>query len=91
MTEIKPGFWTFDVDGKMRPHAPADPDVVISRRIADFPDGTPPAAALIVACSECGALVANDGRYREKPKICLQCAGIEPLPIGAASKVLDPR
>lgn len=60
------------------------PDVVICRRVADYPLG-PPAAAGIMPCSQCTAPIAYNpaGPHQQAPKICMQCARIHPLPIEA--------
>jgi len=59
-------------------------DKWICRRVVDYPGGRPPAAAAIDRCSKCQAPIAfNPARQVSAPKICMQCAGIEPLPFGA--------
>jgi hypothetical protein len=59
------------------------PDMVICRRVADYPAGVPPVAAQLTACTRCGAPIAFNpaGPHQDMPKVCMQCAGIEPLPI----------
>jgi hypothetical protein len=67
----------------LRPAAPGVPDVVICRRVVDYPDGQPPIDAALDTCTECSALVAYNpsGPHLERPRVCMQCAGIQPLPI----------
>jgi hypothetical protein len=59
------------------------PQVVICRRLSDYPQQRPPAAAAMTVCHTCRAPIAfnPNGPHHDRPKICLQCAGIEPLPI----------
>jgi len=70
-------------DGRLIEALPSDPDAVICRRVADYPGGQPPAAATLTACRDCEALVAFNptGPYLDRPRVCLQCAGIQPLPM----------
>lgn len=67
----------------LRPAAPGVPDAVICRRVVDYPDGQPPPAAALDTCTRCSALVAYNphGPHVERPRVCMQCAGIAPLPI----------
>lgn len=61
----------------------AAPDYVICRRVADYaPSPVPPGAGRTV-CSRCGAAIAfnPNGPHQDKPRRCMQCAGITPLPI----------
>ena len=79
---VGPGFWWRDDHGQLHPaFATRHPDVCISRRVADFPGGVAPAAATIGTCAKCNAAIASDGRFPDRTRVCLQCAGIEPLPI----------
>lgn len=59
------------------------PSEVVCRRVADYPKGKPPAAARITTCADCGRRIAFNpaGPHQDKPKVCMQCAGIQPLPI----------
>lgn len=58
-------------------------DAWICRRVSDYPFLRPPAAAALDRCTECGILIAyNPARACEAPRVCMQCAGIEPLPYG---------
>lgn len=70
--------------GPLEP-APADsvPDEVVCRRLRDFGPGQIPPSGAITACARCGAAVVYNpaGRFLEKPKVCMQCCRIEPLPI----------
>jgi hypothetical protein len=59
------------------------PDVVICRRVVDYPFGQPlPPGADLDTCHRCSALIVYDtrGPFPDVPRICLQCAGIQPLP-----------
>jgi hypothetical protein len=67
-----------------RPPADAPPaSHVVCRRVADYAPQTPPAAAAFTVCHTCAAPIAYNpaGRHPELPKVCMQCAGIEPLPM----------
>jgi hypothetical protein len=67
---------------RLGPTAPRPPDVWICRRLADFPGGRVPAGGQVAACDRCAApLVYNPARQVTAPKRCMQCSGIEPLPI----------
>lgn len=59
------------------------PDVVICRRVTDYAPAPLPPTAQITACTRCGARIAFNpaGTHQDVPKICMQCARIEPLPI----------
>ncbi len=61
----------------------AMPDEVICRRVGDYPNGVPPAAARLAPCATCGCLIAFNpaGPHQDTPKICMQCGGIQPLPM----------
>lgn len=64
--------------------APAGvPDIVICRRVADFPNGTPPPQAATGPCPHCGALIAWNpaNPHTTRPKSCMQCAHIRPDPL----------
>jgi len=77
--------------GRLTPDGPLVPtgaehfrwaDAWICRRVADFPGGVVPAGGEVAACGDCGApIVFNPQRTVQAPKCCMQCAGIEPLPI----------
>lgn len=58
-------------------------DVWICRRVADYPFLRPPSSAAIDRCGRCGVLIAyNPARACTAPRVCMQCAGIAPLPFG---------
>jgi len=59
------------------------PDHVICRRVDDFPDGRPPNGAKLQPCAQCQEFIAFNpkGLHLDRPRICLQCAGVQPLPI----------
>lgn len=63
----------------------ARPDLWICRRVADFPDGYAPAGAAVAACARCAAAIAFDPSRAfadpVPPKVCMQCADIQPEPI----------
>jgi hypothetical protein len=62
---------------------PRRPDSVYCRRTADFAPAPIPAGAAFTHCASCGAEIAFNpaGPHQDAPKICLQCGGVEPLPI----------
>jgi len=65
------------------PDTGREPDAWICRRLVDFPDQTAPAGGELDQCMRCSALVVfNPTRNVKAPKICMQCAKIQPLPIG---------
>lgn len=73
-------------DGPLLPAPASAPDVWICRRVADFPNRALPVGAAEACCDRCGAAIAyNPGRVAAvpaaTPKHCMQCCGIEPLPI----------
>lgn len=56
------------------------PDVWICRRLSDYNVPVPQAAA-VGNCTRCGErVVYNPARRVNAPRVCMQCAGIEPLP-----------
>lgn len=59
------------------------PDVVVCRRVTDYPPAPLPPTAQIAPCTHCGARIAFNpaGPHQDRPKVCMQCAGVEPLPI----------
>jgi hypothetical protein len=72
--------------GPLVPAPPQRPDTWICRRVADFPAGIAPVGAAIGYCARCSAPIAyNPGRILsvplDTPQVCMQCAGIQPLPI----------
>lgn len=75
-------------DGSLVP-VDADPtraDEWICRRVVDFPGQRLPATAAVSLCGRCLQPIAfNPDRATRvpplTPKVCMQCAGIEPLPI----------
>jgi hypothetical protein len=59
----------------------AEPDLWICRRVIDYPPPGPPREAASDLCTTCGAAIAyNPARQVIAPKVCMQCAGIQPLP-----------
>jgi len=63
------------------------PARVICRRVADYAQGRAPAGAALGACASCGAAIAfNPAKFPDQPHVCLQCSGIEPLPIDPAAR-----
>lgn len=69
--------------GPLVPAPPGAVDKRVCRRVTDYPHGVPPARAAIAPCAECRALVAFNphGPHLDKPPVCMQCCGIQPLPI----------
>lgn len=86
-TRVEAGrFYGRTDSGELVPIPPAPPDVWICRRVADFPDKQVPPGGATAVCSRCDQVIAfNPARVSQvppgTPKICLQCAEIEPLPI----------
>jgi len=84
-------FYEREPGGRMREIStpPRPPDAWICRRVADFPNGLPPAGAATTVCSRCRQAIAyNPRRMHSTPidttqtkMICMQCAHVEPLPI----------
>jgi hypothetical protein len=72
----------------LKPTGPGTPDVWICRRIMDYAPAPVPVGAAIGTCARCGFAIAyNPARVptvpRDTPQVCMQCAGIEPLPMEA--------
>jgi len=62
--------------------SPRAVDKWICRRVADFPGARVPTGGEVAACSMCRApIVFNPTRTVDGPKVCMQCARIQPLPI----------
>lgn len=62
------------------------PDVVVARRVADFPRQRVPRGGSVVNCAGCGApVVTNLEKFPEVPRRCMQCQQIHPDPIPDAS------
>ena len=84
---VDPGrFYQCEPDGALTPVVPTAPDVWICRRVDDFPGQRAPEGAALAVCETCGAGIAfNPARLAEvppeTPRVCMQCAGLEPLPI----------
>jgi hypothetical protein len=81
--DTRPGqYYGVPRRGPLVPVPPGRPDRVICRRVADYPQGTPPAAAARGVCVTCGAPIAFNpaGPHQDAPKVCMRCAGIQPLP-----------
>jgi hypothetical protein len=69
-------------DGRLEPAAPGVPDVVMCRRVEDFHGGQVPAGGIVTVCRECdAAVVTNLLKFPDRPRICMQCARVQPLPI----------
>ena len=61
---------------------PRPPDVVVCRRVADFPGGQVPPGAAVVGCAQCAApIVYNAARQYAAPRVCMQCMQIAPDPL----------
>jgi hypothetical protein len=83
---VEPGafYRRTDDGGAMVPAAPGVPDVVICRRVRDYPSGAIPAGGTVTRCASCGAaVVTNMAKFPEQPRRCMQCSGIAPLPFEA--------
>jgi hypothetical protein len=69
-------------DEPLMPAAPAVPDVVICRRLEDYPPASVPTGGTVATCRDCGRRVlTNLAKYPAAPRVCMQCAQITPLPI----------
>lgn len=71
-------------DGPLVPVTNPDrpPDLWICRRVADFPAARVPEGGEVAACTRCSApIVFNPRRPFTTPKVCMQCANIEPVPM----------
>jgi hypothetical protein len=82
-TRVNSGDYYFrTLGGPLEPAPPGIPDVVICRRVLDFPGGQVPAGGIVTICRDCDApVVTNLAKFSDRPRICMQCASIEPLPI----------
>jgi hypothetical protein len=80
-------FYERGPDGKLQSvgtTAPRAPDVWICRRVSDYYGSRVPAGGAVAPCTKCGeSVVFNPRREVDAPKICMQCGGIQPLPIGS--------
>ena len=76
-------YGRFTANGPLIPAPAGVPDSVICRRIVDYGPGQIPAAAAFGRCSTCDAPVAYNpaGPHQDRPRVCMQCTGIQPLPI----------
>lgn len=58
------------------------PDVVICRRVADFPNGAAPDGARVLPCARCSSPIAfNPARRYTAPLVCMQCEHVRPDPL----------
>lgn len=85
MTKTKPGtFYGKTHDGRLEEIRGQDihqPDVWICRRLADFPNGQMPPGGALAQCEQCEAVIVyNPARDLAVPRVCMQCASIQPLP-----------
>ena len=63
-------------------NADVAPDRIVSRRLADFPGGAAPPGGTLDRCAQCRApVVTNRAKFPTVPRICMQCAHIQPLPL----------
>jgi|KBSMisStaDraftv2_1062788.scaffolds.fasta_scaffold00291_29 hypothetical protein len=75
-------YFVRTLDGPLEPTGPGIPDVVICRRVEDFPNAEVPEGGIVTVCQDCQAtIVTNLAKYPDRPRICMQCARIQPLPI----------
>lgn len=59
----------------------AVPDFIICRRLEDFGSRVP-ARGTVGQCSRCQTpIVFNAAKFPDKPRVCMQCARIAPLPL----------
>ncbi len=74
-------------DDRLVPVSPwRAPDTWVCRRLADFPDQEIPPNGATAECSRCTEIVVfNPKRHVRAPKVCMQCAGITPLPMEGPS------
>lgn len=79
--------------GRNRPDEPwtetepspgAAPDAVVCRRLVDYPGFQVPRGGEIGTCGRCDQLVVFNpkGPHQDRPRVCMQCVGISPLPFG---------
>ena len=83
MTKTRPGkFYGVTAAGRMLETGPGVPDTVICRRVADFPEARVPDGGAVGTCVECSAAIVFNprGPYQDRPRVCLQCRNIAPLP-----------
>lgn len=74
-------------DGPQRVEAHGQaPAFVMCRRVSDYPLGLPPIGARVLTCSQCDAPIAANpaGPHQDRPHVCMQCGGFEPLPFPPA-------
>jgi hypothetical protein len=77
-------YYERDWTGRLRDTAQCGiPDVVICRRVVDYAPAPVPPTAAVTESARCGAVIAYNpaNPHTARPKICMQCGGIEPLPI----------
>ena len=76
------GYYEIGPDGLERAD-PGPPTVVVCRRVADFAPSPVPPGAAFGHCARCHAPIAFNpaAPHQDVPRVCLQCAEIEPRPI----------
>jgi hypothetical protein len=76
-------YYRLNADGSQAEIEPDQPDLVICRRVADFPEGRTPADAGVDWCAQCRAPIVFDpsGPHRDVTRVCMQCVDVEPLPL----------
>lgn len=82
MSEVKAGQ-VYEVDHGKLVESTREPTLWICRRVEDFPPGAIAGLAGIgfAICPKCHAPIAfNTARKVDAEKVCMQCAGIEPMP-----------
>ena len=80
--KVRAGQYFRERPGGLVPAAPAPPDVIVCRRVADFPGGLAPAGSAVVQCAECAApIVYKAAPNYAAPRVCMQCMHIVPDPL----------
>lgn len=78
---VLPGHY-YDMSKRVTEASPGEPEYVVCRRLRDYA-GTMPLTGAITWCARCHCAVVFDpmGPHPDRPRVCMQCVGIEPLPL----------